>query len=151
MSPVPDPRVCPIDAALRVIGEKWSLLVVRELMMGCTRYAEIVHNTGVPRDILARRLRSLERAGVIYRHLYNERPPRYEYRLAAAGEQLQGLLILIRYWGETYARNDPENTVPSRHSCTATLKPEVRCANCGEVLHADLLIPDRGLRRSELT
>lgn len=142
--------MCPIDAALRVIGEKWSLLIVRELMMGCTKYAEIVHNTGVPRDILTQRLRSLERAGVIYRDLYNEQPPRYDYRLAAAGEQLQGLLVLLRSWGETYARVHTEATAPSRHGCAATLKPEVRCASCGEILGADSLIPDRGLRRSQL-
>lgn len=150
MSPVPDPRVCSIEAALRVIGEKWSLLVVRELMMGCTRYAEIVHNTGVPRDILTRRLRSLERAGVIYRHLYKEQPARYEYRLAAAGEQLHGLLVMIRWWGDTYARNDAENTVTVRHSCAAEVKPELRCAHCGETVQIGSVTPDRDLRRSEL-
>jgi DNA-binding HxlR family transcriptional regulator len=142
--------VCSIDAALRVIGEKWSLLIVRELMMGCTKYAEIVHNTGVPRDILTKRLRFLERAGVIYRQLYNEQPPRYEYRLATAGEQLQGVLVLLRCWGEDHARNHTETTMPSRHRCTARLKPEVRCASCGEMVGADSLIPDRGVRRSQL-
>lgn len=151
MPSVPDPRVCSIEAALRVIGEKWSLLVVRELMSGCTKYAEIVHNTGVPRDILTRRLRSLERSGIIYRHLYNEQPPRYDYRLAEAGEQLHGLLVMLRHWGDVYARNDPENTATVRHDCTAKLKPELRCADCGEVLHPGSVTSDRELRRSELS
>jgi DNA-binding HxlR family transcriptional regulator len=151
MSSVPDPRVCSIEAALRVIGEKWSLLVVRELMLGCTKYAEIVHNTGVPRDILTRRLRSLERSGVIYRHLYNEQPPRYDYRLAEAGEQLHGLLVMMRHWGDVYVRNDPEYTATVWHDCTAKLTPELRCAGCGEIVRAGSVTPDRELRRSELS
>jgi DNA-binding HxlR family transcriptional regulator len=150
MSSAPDPRVCSIEAALRVIGEKWTLLIVRELMMGCTRYAEIVHNTGLPRDILTRRLRSLERAGVIYRHEYHDKPTRYDYRLAAAGEDLHGLLVMMRRWGDTYACTDRESTVVVRHSCAATLEPELRCAHCGEILHAGSVTSDRELRRSQL-
>ena len=151
MSSAPDPRVCSIEAALRVIGEKWSLLIVRELMMGCTRYAEIVRNTGVPRDILTRRLRSLERHGVIYRLMYNAQPPRYDYRLAAAGEQLHGLLVMMRHWGDTYAHVDPEHRVPFRHICEALLTPELRCEACGEIVQSDSVTWDRDLHRSELS
>jgi DNA-binding HxlR family transcriptional regulator len=151
MPSTPVPRECSIEAALRVIGEKWSLLIVRELMMGCTKYAEIVRNTGVPRDILTRRLRSLERHGVIYRLMYNAQPPRYDYRLAAAGEQLHGLLVMMRYWGDTYAHVDPEHTVPFRHSCEALLTPELRCEACGEIVQTDSVTWDRNSNRSELS
>jgi len=140
MSPTSGPRVCSIDAALKVVGDKWSLLVLRELTMGCTRYAEIVHNTGVSRDILTRRLRRLERAGIVSRHLYHERPPRYDYRLAAAGEQLYGLLLLLRHWGDTWASGSGNGLHAPRHSCGAALTPELRCAHCGELLRADSLM-----------
>ncbi len=146
----PDPRVCSIEAALRVIGEKWSLLIVRELMMGCTRYAEIVHNTGLPRDILTRRLRSLERAGVIYRHQYHDKPVRYDYRLAAAGQDLHGLLVMMRHWGDAHVRKDREGTVAEHHSCAATLEPVLRCADCGQILDTGSVASNCDLRRSEL-
>src|SRR5258708_33297507 len=83
-----DPRVCSIDAALKVIGEKWALLALREIALGQHRFDDIVFNTGAPRDILAARLKLLEGAGVVQRQLYQERPARHEYHLAEAGEQL---------------------------------------------------------------
>ena len=75
------PRVCSVAGALDVIGEKWSLLVVRELILGVHRFNEIATNTGAPRDILTARLRRLEELGVVERRAYSDRPPRYEYVL----------------------------------------------------------------------
>lgn len=146
-----DPRVCSIEAALNVIGEKWTLLVVRELLFGTTRFADIFRNTGAPRDILAKRLRSLERAGIIYRRPYSKTPGRFEYRLTPAGKQLHGVLVMIRVWGDAHARRDPENIVKFRHICAANLKPELQCAHCGEVLQPDAVIADRDLRRSQVS
>lgn len=147
---VPDPRVCSIDAAVKAIGEKWSLLALRELLMGCRRFDEIVFNTGVSRDILAARLRSLENAGVVRREKYDERPVRYEYLLTEAGEQLFGLLQMMRDWGDRYVRDDPENVVVFRHSCGAKLEPELRCADCGEVLAADSVVSERDIHKSDI-
>ena len=70
----PFPRPCSIAAALTFLGEKWSLLVVRELALGVHRFDEIQRNTGAPRDILASRLRRLEAAGVLEKRQYQERP-----------------------------------------------------------------------------
>src|SRR5258708_22007435 len=82
---IADPRVCSIDAALKLIGEKWALLTLREIALGQHRFDDIAFNTGAPRDILAARLKSLEAAGVVQRTLYQERPARHEYHLAEAG------------------------------------------------------------------
>src|SRR5438270_8549881 len=74
------PRRCSIASALDVIGEKWSLLVIRELFIGMRRFNDIAAYTGAPRDILTARLRRLEELGGVARRACSERPPRYEYR-----------------------------------------------------------------------
>lgn len=97
------PRVCPITDALQVVGERHSLLILREVAFGARRFGEIRHNTGAPRETLANRLRRLEEAGVLARRRYSERPPRDEYVLTDAGEALLPVLTALREWGERYA------------------------------------------------
>ncbi len=147
---IADPRVCSIEAALGVIGEKWALLALREIVLGQYRFDDIALNTGAPRDILAARLKSLEAAGVVRRQLYQERPARHEYHLAEAGEQLFAILHAIRDWGDRFVRDDPENIVAFRHSCGAELHVEMHCAACGEVVVAGVVTADREVRRSDI-
>ena len=94
------PRVCSIADALDVVGERWSLLVLRELGFGVHRFNDIQINTGVPRETLALRLRKLEEAGIIERRRYSDRPPRDEYLLTAIGKDLDPVLLALRQWGE---------------------------------------------------
>jgi DNA-binding HxlR family transcriptional regulator len=96
------PRVCPIADALDVVGERWSLLVVRELAFGVHRFKDIQQNTGAPRETLALRLRRLEEAGIIERRRYCDRPPRDEYVLTDAGRDLFPALAALRAWGERH-------------------------------------------------
>lgn len=97
------PRVCPIADALDVVGERWSLLVLRELGFGVRRFTDIQVNTGAPRETLALRLRKLEEAGVIGRRRYSDHPPRDEYLLTAAGQDLIPVLAALGEWGERHA------------------------------------------------
>jgi len=97
------PRICGIADALGVVGDRWALLVLRELGFGVHRFNDIQANTGAPRDSLATRLRELEEAGLITRRRYNEHPPRYEYLLTDAGAALGPALRELRIWGESYA------------------------------------------------
>jgi DNA-binding HxlR family transcriptional regulator len=89
---------------LTVVGDRWALLVLRELDSGVHRFNDIHANTGAPRDRLASRLRELEEAGLIIRRRYSERPPRDEYVLTSAGSAIGPVLRELRIWGETYAR-----------------------------------------------
>ncbi|KUJ37507.1 helix-turn-helix domain-containing protein [Streptomyces sp. NPDC093228] len=97
------PRVCPIADALDVVGERWTLLVLRELGFGVHRFKDIRTNTGAPRETLTLRLRKLEESGLIERRRYSERPPRDEYLLTAAGKDLEPVLRGLREWGERHA------------------------------------------------
>ena len=95
-------RSCPIANTLEVVGEKWSLLVLRELSLGVHRFNDIQRQTGAPRDRIADRLRSLGQAGLIERRRYSEHPPRFEYWLTEAGGDLVPVLDSLRVWGERY-------------------------------------------------
>jgi DNA-binding HxlR family transcriptional regulator len=97
------PRVCSIADALDLVGERYSLLVLREIGFGVHRFNDIRHNIGAPRETLATRLRKLEEAGVIERRRYSEHPPRDEYVYTESGKALEPVLGLLREWGETFA------------------------------------------------
>jgi DNA-binding HxlR family transcriptional regulator len=105
------PRICSIADALDVVGERWSLLVLRELGFGVHRFKDIQVNTGAPRETLALRLRKLEETGIIERRRYSDHPPRDEYLLTAAGRELAPVLAALREWGERHV-------TPARHDAT---------------------------------
>jgi DNA-binding HxlR family transcriptional regulator len=132
-----DPRACSIAAALTFLGEKWSLLVVRELSLGIHRFDEIRRNTGAPRDILADRLRKLEETGVLERRQYQERPARFGYHLTAAGKELRPILLSLSQWGEKWTTQ--RNFADWTHTCGETLELVHTCKACGgEVTGSDL-------------
>jgi DNA-binding HxlR family transcriptional regulator len=117
--PVPFPaldelpgRPCPIAASLEVVGERWALLVLRELWMGSHRFGEIVRGTGAPRDRVAARLKVLEAAGVIERREYQLSPPRFDYHLTQSGRALVPVLKGLLTWGRDYAVDADD---PLRH------------------------------------
>ncbi len=103
-------RPCPIAAALELVGERWALLVIREIALGATRFGDIVAGTGAPRDRIAARLKALESAGVIDRTPYSEGPVRYEYRLTESGAALMPVLDALLDWGKHHAvaYDDPD-------------------------------------------
>jgi DNA-binding HxlR family transcriptional regulator len=123
------PRPCSIAAALTVLGEKWSVLVVRELALGVHRFDKIARNTGAPRDILTSRLRRLEAAGVLEKRQYQEHPPRFEYVLTEAGDELRPILLSLANWGDKWTT--PDRITIWEHDCGAELEIEHTCAACG--------------------
>jgi DNA-binding HxlR family transcriptional regulator len=96
-------RRCPIAAALELVGERWALLIVRELALGNTRFDDIVRGTGAPRDRVAARLKALDQAGVIQRIRYRTAPPRFDYQLTDSGRALLPVLDALLAWGLDHA------------------------------------------------
>jgi DNA-binding HxlR family transcriptional regulator len=91
---------CPIACSLDVIGDRWTLLVVRDLLMGKTRFGEFLASPErIPTNVLADRVRRLEREGIVSSELYSQHPPRAEYRLTAKGRQLAPVLHAVGAWG----------------------------------------------------
>jgi DNA-binding HxlR family transcriptional regulator len=94
---------CPVANTLDVIGDKWSLLVIRDLLYGKRTYGEILASPeGIPTNILADRLRRLEEAGLIESRPYQERPVRYAYELSAKGRDLGEVLLALVRWGKRH-------------------------------------------------
>ena len=96
-------RPCPAAAALELVGERWSLLVVRELSFGAHRFGEIVAGTGAPRDRIAARLRTLQEAGVVERVPATDSGSRADYRLTESGRDLVAVVDALADWGRRHA------------------------------------------------
>jgi DNA-binding HxlR family transcriptional regulator len=112
-------RPCPIAASLELVGERWSLLVVRELSLGSHRFTDIVRGTGAPRDRVAARLRALLEAGVIERRQYQSGPDRFEYHLTDSGRALLPVLDALLHWGRAWAVRPDDPDLHRHHSLRA--------------------------------
>ena len=125
---------CPVSCTLDVLGDRWSLLVVRDIVRGKHRYAEFLDSSeGIPTNILAERLKRLVAKGIIRPRRYSERPPRVEYHLTAKGEDLRPVIRALVDWGVRHAGGrTPPGYVPtmtaneSRRQVTSTAKPAAR-------------------------
>lgn len=124
--------MCSIARTLEVVGERWALLAVREVFLGTHRFDEMVRNTGAPRDTLTARLKGLVEAGVLERRLYNEHPPRYEYRLTKAGRDLYPVILSLLRWGDEHLAGEDGPPLRLSHHGEHRLVPELTCAECGE-------------------
>ncbi|MBL1082991.1 helix-turn-helix transcriptional regulator [Streptomyces actinomycinicus] len=139
MAATKDPRPCSIADALSLVGEKYSLLVLREVCLGNGRFDQLVRNIGAPRDILATRLRRLVEAGILTKRLYSERPQRFEYRPTQAGLELEPVLWTLKEWGDRHLRGGIDLPMALEHECGSELVPVVTCRACGDpVRHGEL-------------
>lgn len=130
---------CSIARALDVVGERWSLLILRDAFYGVSRFDDFQRDLGVARNILTDRLAKLVAAGVLERTQYEQRPPRFEYKLTRKGRELLPVLLTMMHWGDRWSgRGSPPVTL-THTSCGHDTHPVVSCAHCGEEL-----------RRSEL-
>lgn len=125
-------RRCSVARTLDVIGEKWSLLAVREMLLGTHRFAEMVEHTGAPRDILTTRLRKLEDKGLVERRQYSSKPPRFEYHLTELGMTLSSVITVLRQWGDDHLAGPDGPPVTFTHTCGEELDAELVCVHCRE-------------------
>jgi len=122
-------RPCSIAATLELVGDRWALLAVREVLFGNHRFSQIARNTGAPRDRLAARLKALVEAGILEKREYRQAPPRSDYHLTRAGRDLGPVLQALLEWGNKWAVDEPPVTI--RHH-DHDLAPRAVCATCGE-------------------
>jgi DNA-binding HxlR family transcriptional regulator len=129
-----DSQVCSIARALEVIGERWSLLIVRDaLFAGVTRFSDFQHNLGIATNILTARLDGFVADGIMERRAYTEQPEHYEYQLTDKGRDLTAALIALTEWGDRWAAPG-EPPILYRHAdCGAAITNQVICATCGPV------------------
>jgi DNA-binding HxlR family transcriptional regulator len=105
---------CSIARALEVVGERWTLLIVRDVFLGRRRFDELQESLGIARNVLTDRLNRLVEQGILERVLYSERPERYEYRLTAKGLELNVALTALRQWGDKHLSEKPPRLLRTR-------------------------------------
>ena len=124
---------CSVARTLSVVGDRWTMLVLREAFLRTRRFEDFLERTGAPRPVLADRLRGLVGDGILERRRYSERPPRDEYRLTEKGADLYPVLVSLLRWGDRWMADDLGPPVELRHKgCGATMVPELACPACGE-------------------
>lgn len=123
---------CSVAATLEVVGDPWTLLILRDAFRGVRRFDQWQESLGVARNVLAARLKSLVAHGVLEKNRYSEHPPRFEYRLTEKGKDLRPVLITLSDWGDrhVYGENGPLHFV--HEPCGHKLRPGLICMDCGE-------------------
>jgi DNA-binding HxlR family transcriptional regulator len=127
---------CSIARTLAVIGDRWTLLVLRDAFMGVRRFEHFQADLKVTRHVLADRLRKLEREGILRRVAYRERPVRHEYRLTDKGMELYPIMISMLKWGDRWTSDGKQPLELVHRSCGGLASPKLVCGSCGEELRA---------------
>ena len=120
--------------ALAVVGDRWTMLLVREALLGTRRFEDFQANTGASRALVAERLRSLVDEGVLDRVRYQERPERFEYRLTEKGRDLWHVVNAMRQWGDRWAAPDGPPLELVHRECGHVVNAVEVCSECGEPL-----------------
>lgn len=127
-----DTQNCSIARSLEIVGDRWTLLVIRSAFEGVRRFDDFQEALGVARNVLTDRLARLCDEGIMRRRLYQERPDRFEYRLTRKGVELWPAMMSLLLWGDRhYAENGPPLLIRHR-DCGGLLTPALTCDKCAE-------------------
>jgi DNA-binding HxlR family transcriptional regulator len=130
---------CPVAQTISVIGDRWTMLVLRDCFLGIRRFEAFQDRLGISRTIITDRLNLLVQEGVLRRDPYQERPVRHEYRLTPKGLELYPILISMVRWGNTHYGHaiDAGAAIAFRHkTCGKRFRPALTCEACGEAVEA---------------
>ena len=129
-------QVCSIARTLEVLGERWTLLVIRDVFNGRRRFDQIQENLGVARNVLSTRLALLVEEGILEKRAYQERPPRYEYFLTDKGLDLWPILVGMLHWGDRHLSDEGPPMLVRHKGCEGLIDERGYCEKCGERLEA---------------
>lgn len=136
---------CSVARTVAVIGDRWTLLILRDAFLKVRRFEEFQERLGVTRHLLADRLRKLVREGVLKKVAYQARPKRFEYRLTEKGLDLHPIIMAIVHWGDVHTAGARGRPLLHRHThCGKTFDPELTCSECGEHVSARDVSVERG-------
>lgn len=130
-------QVCSVARSLEVVGERWSLLIVRSVLQGVVRFDDLKEALGITRSVLTTRLQHLCAEGVLERTPYSDRPPRFEYRVTEKGAELWPLLAHLLRWGDKYYPEPAGAPLLVEHAeCGGAPDGNLVCDRCGTSLRA---------------
>lgn len=125
-----DDTACSIARSLEIIGDRWTILILRDAFRGVRRFDELRDDLGIARPVLAERLKRLVEAGVLHKVPYQQRPVRYEYRLTQMGVELSPILVALMRWGDRHLSDGAPPTVLVHEPCGHPLEQGFWCAEC---------------------
>jgi DNA-binding HxlR family transcriptional regulator len=132
-----DREACSVARTVAVIGDRWTLLILRDCFLRIRRFEEFQARLGITRHVLAGRLRKLVDDGVLRKVVYERRPPRHEYRLTPKGLDLYPVLMAIVHWGDVHTAGRRGRPMLHEHkACGRHFDPVTVCSECGEPLDA---------------
>ena len=141
---------CSVARTVSVIGDRWTLLVLRECFLRVRRFEAFQERLGITRPLLAARLRTLVAAGVLKKVAYQERPMRHEYRLTPRGLDLYPVVMAIVHWGDVHMAPDGRRPLLHRHKpCGHLFDPVIVCSECATPLQAREVVVEPGSRADE--
>jgi DNA-binding HxlR family transcriptional regulator len=142
-----DGQVCSIASTLEVVGDRWTLLIVRDVALGLHRFDDLLDNLGVASNVLTDRLSRLVADGILERVRYSERPPRFEYRLTKKGRELGVALLALMQWGDRHLADKPPR-IARRRSDRSPVSVRIVAKDGSIVPPGDLeLVPGPGAPR----
>jgi DNA-binding HxlR family transcriptional regulator len=143
--------LCPVARSQDIVGDRWSVLLLRELFMGNGRFDELQAQTGATPQMLASRLKKLEAAGLIERRPYSQRPLRHEYALTAMGADFYPVILALRAWGEKWCKLEGEDVAVQYTHIPCGMDPGLGtvCRHCGVELKRSELLAKPSARYEE--
>ncbi|SOY66558.1 winged helix-turn-helix transcriptional regulator [Cupriavidus taiwanensis] len=136
---------CSVARTVSVIGDRWTLLVLRDCFLGVRRFHEFQQRLTISRPMLADRLGKLVEAGVLKKIAYQEAPVRHEYRLTAKGMDLHPIIMAIVHWGDVHMAGKAGRPLLHRHAaCGHLFDPVVVCLECAAEVHAKDVVVEKG-------
>ncbi|MET0151316.1 MAG: helix-turn-helix domain-containing protein [Candidatus Binatia bacterium] len=136
---------CSVARALSIVGDRWSLLVLRDAFLGLRRFEDFQRDLGTTRHRLADRLKKLVAHGILERVRYQQHPPRFEYRLTEKGKDLYPVIVSLTRWGDRWMAGKAGPPIELVHkSCGRAAMPTLACPECGEKVVARDMIARAG-------
>ncbi|MGZ5307888.1 MAG: winged helix-turn-helix transcriptional regulator [Solirubrobacterales bacterium] len=131
-------QICSIARSLELVGERWTLLVIRDVFRGKRRFDEIQQSLGIARNVLTSRLERLVEEDILERRLYSEKPKRYEYFLTEKGLDLWPVLVTLMHWGDQHFADEagPPMVLLHKGECGGEVSERGICERCGRQLTA---------------
>lgn len=137
---------CSMSRSIAVIGDRWTLMLLRDLFLGVRRFENFERRLGISRSVIAERLKLLVDEGVLRREAYQDHPVRHEYRLTDKGLALHPVMMAIVHWGDAHYAGEAGPPLIHRHkACGCDFTPALSCSECGEAVGArDVEVRARG-------
>jgi DNA-binding HxlR family transcriptional regulator len=138
---------CSVAQCLEVVGEWWSLLILRDAFLGVTKFDVFQRRLGISRNVLQQRLERLVEEGVLVKSAYSDHPPRFDYRLTKKGRDLWPVINAMRQWGDHYAAPNGSPVVMVHTTCGEQASAVLTCDHCGEPMDLRTVLAQPGEHR----